>query len=76
MKALQSELAKALLADPEARDKLRTFIVTRSAPVLHRPVKGEVAGKQEQQEPFVIEVETPDGRTRRVTPVVLPKAAS
>jgi hypothetical protein len=66
MKALKSELGKALLADPAARDKLRTYMVTRK---LH------VAGGVTTEPEFVIEVPTRDGRTRRVTPVIVPKAA-
>ena len=61
MKALKSPLAKAVLADPKASEQLRAFL----------------ASKSEQGDPrnaTVIEVNF-EGRTLRVKPVVVPKAA-
>lgn len=62
MKALKSDLAKAVLADPKARDKLRSFLVSTPYPVGGKP-KPDV----------VIEVETRHG-VRRITPIVVSKA--
>ena len=57
MKALKTPLAKAVLADPKAKDQLRTFMASRGA------------------ETVVIEVRA-QGKTQRVTPIVVPKATS
>lgn len=61
MKALKSDLAKAVLADPKARTQLREYLVTHQA--------SRAGGAT-----VVIEVEN-KGTKRAVTPVVVPKAA-
>ena len=60
MKALMSPLAKDVLADKKASTQLRRFLANRSA----NAPEGAV----------VIEVKS-QGRTVRVQPVVVPKAA-
>ncbi|WP_417068449.1 hypothetical protein [Niveibacterium terrae] len=46
MKALKSDLAKKVMADPKAREQLRRFLVTRSgrapAPVIELSVEGKL----------------------------------
>jgi hypothetical protein len=60
MKALKSQLAKDVLADPDAKGRLRAFLAERSV------TPGANGG--------VIEVRT-NGRTVRLKPTVVPKAA-
>ncbi|MFP5461568.1 MAG: hypothetical protein ACLGII_08315 [Gammaproteobacteria bacterium] len=57
MKALKTPLAKVVLADPKAKDQLRTFMASRGAQAV------------------VIEVRA-QGKTRRVTPIIVPKATA
>jgi len=61
VKALKSDLAKALLADPRAKEKLRTFLTTRAS-----------AGSAPTAD-VLIEVQD-QGKKVRVTPTVVPKA--
>ena len=65
MKALQSKRAKAVLADPKAKVQLRTFLASRT-------VRDAAAGLTARAE--LIEVQA-DGRTLRVQPKVVAKAA-
>ena len=60
VKALKSPLAKAVLADPKASQQLRAFLASKS--------------EQDPRHATVIEVNF-EGRTLRVKPVVVPKAA-
>jgi hypothetical protein len=60
MKALKSQLAKDVLADPDAKGRLRAYLAEKS-------VTPYVTGA-------VIEVRT-NGRMVRVKPTVVPKAA-
>lgn len=64
MKALKSERAKLLLADPLARAQLRHFMAGKSdasSPAANAPVRIALRGK--------------DGRVEFVEPRVVPKAA-
>lgn len=63
MKALKSDLAKDVLADPKARDQLRHYLATKSLLSVARTPSG-----------VLIEVQR-DGKTVRLKPVVVPKAA-
>lgn len=65
VKALQSKRAKAVLADPEARDQLRSFLATRTG--RHTGIAGARAE--------LIEVQQAGGKTLRVQPKVVAKAA-
>ena len=62
MKALKSDLAKSVLADPQATDLLRFYLANRWS-------VGGSAGR------MVIEVRSEHGSTVRVKPTVVPKAA-
>jgi hypothetical protein len=66
VKALQSKRAKAVLADPEARDQLRSFLATRT---------GRPAGHAAVARAELIEVQQAGGKTLRVQPRVVAKAA-
>lgn len=61
MKALKSERAKTLLADPSARVQLRTYLASRPS------TTGQAS--------VVIEVHRTSGQVLRVRPEVVPKAA-
>jgi len=61
MKALKSDLGRAVLADPHAKLQLRDL--------LSKKVSTESAS------PRSISVRTTDGRVVNVTPIVVPKAA-
>lgn len=63
MKALKSERAKTLLADPSARGQLRTYLASRIG------ASGHMAHS------VVIEVNRTSGKVLRVRPEVVPKAA-
>lgn len=63
MKALQSSIARDVLADPRAREQLRTFLTTPT------PAASTRAGAPGP----VIELRI-GGRTLRFKPVVVPKA--
>jgi hypothetical protein len=63
MKALKSERAKTLLADPSARGQLRTYLASRLS------ASGQVSNS------VVIEVNRTSGQVLRVRPEVVPKAA-
>lgn len=71
MKALMSPLAKAVLADPQAKGQLRHYLARKSA----------LAAQVVQEEPSpapqatVIELKASGGRTLKLTPVVVPRAA-
>lgn len=62
MKALKSELASELLADPKARDQLRQFLVA----------KRSQSSSPLQAVPEVIHIQRPGGSA--VTAKVVPKA--
>jgi hypothetical protein len=64
MKALQSPMAREILADPKAREQLRAFL---GLPATDGASRTFVP-------PVVIELRT-GGRTVRLKPVVVPKAA-
>jgi len=61
MKALKSDLGRAVLADPQAKLQLRDLLSKR--------VATESASLRS------IRIKTTDGRVVNVTPVVVPKAA-
>jgi hypothetical protein len=65
MKALKSPMAKKVLADPKAKEQLRQYLALKSAPASSRSASSGM----------FIEVRSPEGRTVRVKPVVVPKAA-
>lgn len=67
MKALKSQLAKDVLADPRAKDQLRSYLARRTA-AANTP--GEAAAGNEP----LIELRA-DGRVLRLRPVTVPKAA-
>lgn len=64
MKALKSPLAKEVLADPKAKGQLRSFLASKSA-----------ARAGEPELPAAVIEFRSNGRTVRVKPVVVPKAA-
>ncbi len=66
MKALKSPLAREVLADPQASEQLRQFMVARE-----RSAAGERVAPASQ----VIVLRQPKGRTLRLKPMVVPKAA-
>jgi hypothetical protein len=68
MKALKSQLAKDVLADPRAKDQLRSYLARRTAAATTVTVAGE-AGPE-----TLIELRT-EGRVLRLRPVAVPKAA-
>lgn len=63
MKALMSQRAKDVLADPRAKGQLRAFLVAKSS-------QGASASGDEPAS--VIELRTADGRTVRLRPRVVP----
>lgn len=63
MKALKSNLAKDVLADPKAKDQLRHYLAMKSAQPMTRDASG-----------MFIEVRSKGGVVR-VKPEVVPKAA-
>lgn len=63
MKALKSDLAQRVLADPHGKVQLRAFLATKSAPA---------NGQQRSSQP--IEIGSGDS-TRRLRASVVPKAA-
>lgn len=65
MKALKSDLAKTVLADPAATAKLRRYLAS------HRSAASADAAAQE----LVIELPSTEGQTLRLKPVIVPKAA-
>lgn len=67
MKALKSPTAKALMADPQARAKLRAFLTVETTIDEKRPPIDE--------DEYVIVVQSKAGKTLRVRPVIVPKAA-
>jgi hypothetical protein len=62
MKALKSDVAKSLLADPLARKKLREYMDQREPGAVRK-------------DSFVIEIVDKDGRRIKVRPEIVPKAA-
>jgi hypothetical protein len=64
MKALMSPLAKVVLADPKAKVQMRAFLAAKS----------EAADASQGNGDDIIEVEY-EGRTVRVKPTVVPRAA-
>jgi hypothetical protein len=74
MKALKSDLAKRVLADPKASNQLRRFLASR---MLEAGVEneGRRAGHVERMPGAgVIEVPTETGGTLRVKPAIVPNA--
>jgi hypothetical protein len=65
MKALMSQLAKDVLADPQAKGQLRAYLAAKSS----RAIAANAAGLDEK--PAVIELRTA-GRTLRLLPRVVP----
>jgi hypothetical protein len=65
MKALKSQLAKDVLADPRAKDQLRSYLARRTA-------AATAAGDAGPE--TLIELRT-EGRVLRLRPVAVPKAA-
>ncbi|MDB6000396.1 MAG: hypothetical protein JWP52_2095 [Rhizobacter sp.] len=77
MKALKSELAKRVLADPTASGQLRYFLAQKNAlrsGSANAPSNVGTASAQPAGAPL-IEVRFDRGPTRRFRPVVVPKAA-
>ncbi len=72
MKALMSPLAKAVLADPQAKGQLRHYLARKSAIAAHAAAQAPVA---EASQATVIELKAAGGRTLKLTPVVVPRAA-
>jgi hypothetical protein len=70
MKALMSQRAKDVLADPQARGQLRAFLATKSS--LGAAAGAAGAGEQAP----VIELRTADGRIVRLRPRVWSPANS
>jgi hypothetical protein len=66
MKALKSRLAREVLADPRAKDQLRTFLATKSSMTMNQ-------GRDSSTGTF-IEFSS-EGRKVRVIPTVVRKAA-
>jgi hypothetical protein len=66
MKALKSPLAREVLADPLASEQLRQFMVARER---------SASGERAPVGPQVIVLRQTQGRTLRLKPVVVPKAA-
>jgi hypothetical protein len=64
MKALKSERAKILLADPSARGQLRIYLAGRSGSAV-----------QQHANVNMIELRSDAGKIVRLRPVVVPKAA-
>lgn len=71
MKALMSPLAKAVLADPQAKGQLRHYLARKSA--IAAQAAPEAADVSPQA--TVIELKADGGRTLKLTPVVVPRAA-
>jgi len=72
MKALMSPLAKAVLADPQAKGQLRHYLARKSAIAAQAAQEGPGG---EAPQATVIELKSDGGRTRKLTPVVVPRAA-
>lgn len=68
MKALMSPLAKAVLADPQAKGQLRHYLAQKSSLAAQSPAT-------ERPQATVIELKSESGRTLKLTPVVVPRAA-
>lgn len=64
MKALKSERARILLADPSARGQLRIYLAGRSINPAQQTARGNM-----------IELRSIGGEVVRLRPVVVPKAA-
>ena len=75
MKALMSPLAKAVLADPQAKGQLRHYLARKSA--IAAQVAQPPADSAAAEPPLatVIELKADGGRTLKLTPVVVPRAA-
>lgn len=71
MKALMSPLAKAVLADPQAKGQLRHYLARKSAIAAQAAPEAADAVPQAT----VIELKSDGGRTLKLTPVVVPRAA-
>lgn len=63
MKALKSERAKLLLADPQAREQLRRFMMTHPS------------AAAADEAPVLIHLRRQDGRVEVLQPRIVPKAA-
>lgn len=64
MKALRSDLARSVLADPAAKDQLRGYLADRKSP----------AARSGTEAASVIELRTAAGPTLRLHPRVVPRA--
>ncbi|MGI4796503.1 MAG: hypothetical protein ACRYG8_21080 [Janthinobacterium lividum] len=74
MKALKSDLAKRVLADPKASSQLRRFLANT---MLSPQVASERSPSRVAERPGfpdVIEIRNDQGRTVRFKPVFVPKA--
>ena len=72
MKALMSPLAKAVLADPQAKGQLRHYLARKSAIAAQAAQEAPTAPPPQAT---VIELKAAGGRTLKLTPVVVPRAA-
>lgn len=75
MKALMSPLAKAVLADPQAKGQLRHYLARKSAIAAQAAQSPSDAPAAEAPLATVIELKADGGRTRKLTPIVVPRAA-
>lgn len=75
MKALKSDLAKAVLADPAATAKLRSYLASKRSAVTSSAAAASVATAAAGDDGVVIELASGGGRTLRLKPVIVPKAA-
>ena len=75
MKALMSPLAKAVLADPLAKGQLRHYLAHKSAIAAQAAQAPTDAPVTEPPQATVIELKADGGRTLKLTPVVVPRAA-
>jgi hypothetical protein len=74
MKALMSPLAKAVLADPQAKGQLRHYLAHKSA-LAAQAAQAAPSAATETAHATVIELKSEGGRTLKLTPVVVPRAA-
>jgi hypothetical protein len=65
MKALKSELAKKVLSDPRGKEQLRTYLANKRVGTVARSASSGA----------FIEFRDKEGKTVRVTPTIVPKAA-
>lgn len=77
MKALKSDLAKAVLADPAATAKLRSYLASKRPAVMPSAARAAVTAAPPvvDDDGVVIELASIGGGTLRLKPVIVPKAA-